>query len=302
MIRTETLAALDLGTNTIKLTVARCLNGEIEELHAAVEVVRIGKAIGRDGRISAKAIDRTMQALIDFERIGRQFGASDFIGVATQALRVATNGAELISRIAVETGWNLSVISGEEEARLTFDGLRNMLPKSSTGLIVDIGGGSTELILATDQIWVEAESHPVGSGNLTDRFLFADPPTASEVQNARKHADDVLNTTKIDSESEIDQLLLAGGAGQFLDQLSTMLRGSSLSRGTLPLLVDDLTSQPADVFAAMLGIPTERARVLPGGHQIAMSVLTRFKPLEILAVPSGIRTGIISRRCSEVLS
>jgi exopolyphosphatase/guanosine-5'-triphosphate,3'-diphosphate pyrophosphatase len=220
-------------------------------------------------------------------------------GVATEALRVASNGKDLVNRVAQETAWALDVISGDQEARLTFEGLRQELPERGTGLIVDIGGGSTELVLAKDREWLAAESHPVGSGMLTDRCVTSDPPDSQQVEQARDLARGILDWSNIDRTTGIDQMLLAGGSGQFMDALSRHFRQEKLTLATLPGLIDELTKRPAVAIAAILSIPVERARVLPAGHQVAMTAVAMFEPAGLMAVPSGIRAGIIARWCAS---
>jgi exopolyphosphatase/guanosine-5'-triphosphate,3'-diphosphate pyrophosphatase len=301
LTRSGTVAALDFGTNTLKLTVAQCSNEGIKEVYSAAAVVRIGRAIGLDGQIADEAIERAMTALIEFERVSRQYGATTFTAVATEALRVARNGPDLVDRIAQDTAWKLDVISGDQEARLTFEGLRHELPERGTGLIVDIGGGSTELVLAKDRSWISAESHQVGSGMLTDRCFTSDPPDEQQIEQARDQAIGILDRSGIDRTTRIDQMLLAGGSGLFMDALSRHFRHEMLTLATLPGLIDELTNRPAVKIAAILSIPIERARVLPAGHQVAMTAIEMFEPEALLAVPSGIRAGIIARWCASEL-
>jgi exopolyphosphatase/guanosine-5'-triphosphate,3'-diphosphate pyrophosphatase len=299
MTDSKIVAAIDLGTNTLKLTVARCSADDIEELHNAANVLRLGKAIGPDGRIAAEAVNRVIDALIEFERHARESGAEAFIGAATQALRTSTNGAELMSRIDRETAWKVQVISGDEEARLTFEGLRASLPEDAAGMIVDIGGGSTELVFAQNRDLTGMESHLVGSGNLTDRLILHDPPTSTEIAEVRAEAYSVLSKSRLPTEESIEELLLAGGAGQFLDGLSQYLWSQPLSLTTIAGLESQLRRLTAEDVATAIDIPIERARVLAAGHQIARCAIEKFGPRSIVAVPSGIRTGLIAQWCVE---
>jgi exopolyphosphatase/guanosine-5'-triphosphate,3'-diphosphate pyrophosphatase len=292
------VAALDLGTNTFKLTIARCSAEGFEEFHSAADVVRLGRSIGPDGRIVHEAMDRVILSLTQLEREARDLGADVFIGAATQALRTAANGEDLMARVRSETAWMLEVITGEEEATLTFEGLREALPSGATGLIVDIGGGSTELVLARDRQLHAMESHLVGSGNLTDRFVRNDPPSPQEIAKVRGEADRVLDRSSLAPTSPIAEMLLAGGAGQFLDALSQHLWSLPLSIGTIGGLEAELQSLPSTEIASAIHIPVERAKVLAAGHQIALSATRQFRPEAIRAVPSGIRTGLIARWCA----
>ena len=294
MSNPETVAVLDFGTNTIKLTVARIHNQRIQEMLSAANVVRIGKAIDPEtGNIATEAIDRALVALNQFEDLGRAHGATRFAGVATEAFRIAANGPELLDRIGNETEWRLWIISGNEEARLTFLGLRDQLPDAGFGVIADIGGGSTEVVIAENREWIAAESLRVGSGLLTDRYLEHDPPLSAEIERAHAHAEIAVQALSLPPVEVVSQLLLSGGTGQFLDALSGVEWKRPLSRATLPALNGVLTQRTSSIVADLIQVPQERARVLPGGLQVALAVTSYLSPDAVRAVPSGIRIGIL---------
>lgn len=293
MANARVVGAADVGTNTIKVSIAEIdVTGAIREVVDGAETIRLGAGIERTGRIEPARLEQCLVVLKDYEARGRELGATAFIGVATEALRIARNGSELLARIANETSWDIHIISGDEEGRLTFVGLRDKLPSTGRALIVDIGGGSTELVLAKNGEMIESASVPIGSGRLADRHFESDPPTpaalavATEDANSSLHGYDLLR--------DVDHVLLSGGNGVFLSQLAELLfPGHPLDTGLIERLLAEFATVPAKITADRLGIAHERARVLPAGAALALATLRLARPRTVTGIPSGIRVGLI---------
>lgn len=300
----QVLAVVDIGTNTLKFTVASCKrDGTIFPIAERAETVRIGAGIEATGRIDDDRAARAIAALRAFEAIATDAGAVSFTGVATETLRLATNGGEFLARITAETGWHVKVISGEEEARLTFIGLRPLLPPSGTSCIVDIGGGSTEWIVAVNAEITASQSIPLGSGRLADRLFTADPPGDDALTRARHAAATTLDQHVDVGGNACATLLLSGGNGQFLERLRAHLGfGPGLNRSSIAEVLSYLAHTPAIQVAGILGIAEERARVFPAGVAIAAAVVERVHPAAIMAVPSGIRTGLLLEKAREIFA
>jgi exopolyphosphatase/pppGpp-phosphohydrolase len=128
---------------------------------------------------------------------------------------------------------------------------------------------------------------------LTDRFLFHDPPTTEELLLARSEADQVVGKIRLDRPGPVEMLLLAGGAGQFLDELAVALWQQRLSLASLPQIQQVLANRTSYAITELLDISQQRARVLPGGLQIALTAIAMYQPHELVAVPSGIRMGLL---------
>ncbi|MGC4106131.1 MAG: hypothetical protein QM753_07215 [Thermomicrobiales bacterium] len=289
------LAAVDIGTNTLKFSAARCFaDGGIETIEERNDAVRIGAGIEKTGQIDPERLERAVSTLIAFEQLGRDLGARRFVGVATEALRVASNGRDLLDRIASETAWEIRTIAGEEEARLTFLGLQDYLPEGGRAAIVDIGGGSMEIIAASAGAVEEAFSIPIGSGRVADRWFHADPPGSESVRAAEDDAQAFLTERASILDGRGGALLLSGGNGQFIEGLRQYYRiGDPLGIGTIAQILTRLAGEPADVVAAALSIQHERATVLPAGVAIALAAAKAIGPKTVDAVPSGIRTGLL---------
>ncbi|MGB3331005.1 MAG: hypothetical protein WBA46_18720 [Thermomicrobiales bacterium] len=289
------VAAVDIGTNTLKFSIARCFpDGRIETLEERNDAVRIGAGIESTGRIDPERLDRAVQTLKTFERAGQDRGARRFVGVATETLRVASNGQDLLDRIRAETAWQVRTIGGDEEARLTYLGLEHLLPAGMRATIIDIGGGSTEIIAVTDGQVESATSIAIGSGRVADRWFRTDPPGADALDAAERDARAFLADHAPILAGRGGALLLSGGNGQYIEELRVQTRlGEGLDLATIRALLGKLASLPAAEVASMLDIQVERAAVLPAGVAIAYAAAIAMQPPVVQAVPSGIRTGLI---------
>jgi len=182
------VAAIDCGTNSIRLLVADIdpLAGSLTELDRRMEIVRLGEGVDRTGRLSDPALARTFAACEVYEQRIVELGAARVRFVATSASRDAENSGQFVSGIRDRLGVAVEVVSGDEEAALSFAGATRELQGHEPGpfLVVDIGGGSTEFVLGTDRP-VAARSVDVGCVRITERRLHSDPPTLEEVAAAR---------------------------------------------------------------------------------------------------------------------
>ena len=185
------VAAIDCGTNSIRLLVAEVEGGRVtRDLHREMRVVRLGEGVDATGRIGAAALERTRAALVDYVAVLRRKGVQRARMVATSATRDAANKDEFFAMTEQVLGFPAEVISGAEEAALSFVGAVGELdPEDGPFLVADVGGGSTELVLGTwDGTRAEvlaAHSTDIGCVRLTERALPNDPPTPEDVDAAR---------------------------------------------------------------------------------------------------------------------
>ncbi len=197
------LAAIDCGTNSIRLLVADATAGDgdgaahLRDVHREMRIVRLGEGVDATGRLSAAALERTERALADYATICRRKGAERVRMVATSATRDAGNREEFFAMTRAVLGAEAEVISGDEEARLSFVGaVGDLEPDDGPFVVTDIGGGSTEVVVGTwDGVRAEitgARSVDIGCVRITERCLRSDPPTGEEVKAARELASRVL--------------------------------------------------------------------------------------------------------------
>jgi exopolyphosphatase/guanosine-5'-triphosphate,3'-diphosphate pyrophosphatase len=281
-------AAIDIGSNTTRVLVGEPGEGQLQKVMEQRAYTRINKAIGADGVISGAKIDEVCEVVSTQVRLARELGARTIRAVATAAVREAANGEEAAAAIAAAAGVPVEILSEEEEGRLSFIGATKALGHPAAGRIgvVDVGGGSTEVILGTVAGGVEAvRSWSVGSGVLADELIASDPPSAAEIRKVRDRIDDIFAGVEI---SHPEQAVAVGGSATSLRKLvGTVLEYETLERG-----VRVLCGEPAADVARRFELDPVRVRILSTG------VLLLEKVSELLGQPlqigkGGLREGVI---------
>ncbi|MDN5932636.1 MAG: exopolyphosphatase, partial [Pseudonocardia sp.] len=193
------VAAIDCGTNSIRLLVADAgPDGSLRDVHREMRIVRLGQRVDASGVLAPEALERTRLALVDYTAVLRREGTERVRMVATSATRDAANRDDFFGMVRDTLGADAEVISGDEEAGLSFVGAVGDLDAADGPfVVVDVGGGSTELVVGSlvdgkAQV-TDARSVDVGSVRITERCLHGDPPTADEVAEARKVAAGILD-------------------------------------------------------------------------------------------------------------
>lgn len=230
---TATVAAIDCGTNSIRLLVAQQgHDGRLVDLERRMEIVRLGQGVDRTGRLDPAAIARTLAVTRDYADLIRHHGARRVRFTATSATRDATNRDEFVIGIERILGVGPEVITGEVEAALSFRGAVSTLPGPAPAprLVVDIGGGSTELVSGEVEP-VHRISLDMGSVRLAERHLHGDPPRVEEVARAR---------------DEVDTMLAGAGASIPFDRTRTLV-GVAGTVTTLTALAEGLSEYSPDV-------------------------------------------------------
>ncbi|VXB71871.1 Ppx/GppA phosphatase family protein [Aeromicrobium sp. 9AM] len=186
------VAAIDCGTNSIRLLVSDVGGDHKTDLVREMRIVRLGQDVDRTGHLAEEAIARTLQATREYAELIAMFGADQVRFCATSAVRDADNAAEFEDAIEGILGVRPVVLAGLDEARASFLGATRDLEQVRT-LVVDIGGGSTELVVGTGTDIEWSVSLDIGSVRLTERFLASDPPSVAEVTACMSHLDEVLS-------------------------------------------------------------------------------------------------------------
>lgn len=296
----QPFAVVDIGSNTVKLYVFVCDSfGEPALVFHHADTVRVGHRIAASGRISDDRAARLVETLQHLEREARAKGATRLFAIATEAFRQAANAADVQRDIHDRTGWQVDIISGDDETQLTFDAAQSFIVvNGSATVIADIGGASTEVVVVSDQgSLTAAGSVKLGSGSLFDEHIGASPPPLGAMATARRHSIERLQQARL-LPRFTDHLLLPGGTGHFLHELLTILDSSAvLDRHGLSVLNNWLSSKRAEETAELLGIQVQRARVLPAGLAIVEALFAELRPGEARAIPSGIGLGLARRIC-----
>jgi len=281
-------AAIDIGSNTTRLLVAEPVDGQLKKVMEQRAYTRINKAIRDSGAIPDEKAEEVAEVVATQVRLARELGAETIRSVATAAVREASNGAAVAEKIGKESGVPVDILSEEEEGRLSFIGATKTLGHPVDGRVgvVDVGGGSTEVILGTVPGGVrEVRSWRVGSGVLADELIVSDPPSAAEIRKVRDRIEDIFAGVEVEQPG---QAVAVGGSATSLRRLvGAVLEYETLERGIRVLCGD-----PAADVARRFELDPERVRILATG------VLLLEKVSELLGQPlqigkGGLREGVI---------
>jgi exopolyphosphatase/guanosine-5'-triphosphate,3'-diphosphate pyrophosphatase len=187
------VAAIDCGTNSIRLLIADVAGGRLTDVARRMEIVRLGEGVDRTGRLAPDAIARTRKALIGYAAEIAELGVGRVRMCATSASRDASNARDFRDMVRGVLGIDPEVITGDEEARLSFAGAVNGLDAERPYLIVDIGGGSTEFVTGSADV-EQAISMDIGCVRMTERHLHDDPPTAEQIEAATRDIEAAVDT------------------------------------------------------------------------------------------------------------
>ncbi len=270
------------------MLVAEPVEGQLKKVMEQRAYTRINKAIREDGSIPEAKVEEVCDVVSTQVKLARELGAREIRAVATAAMREASNGEEAAAAIGAAAGVPVEILSDEEEGRLSFIGATKTLGHPVEGRIgvVDVGGGSTEVILGSVPGGAEdVLSWKVGSGVLADELISSDPPSASEIRKVRDRIDDIFAGVEIEHPA---QAVAVGGSATSLRRLvGAVLEYETLERGVRVLCGD-----PAADVARRFELDPERVRILATG------VLLLEKVSELLGQPlqigkGGLREGIV---------
>ncbi|MEV0963920.1 MULTISPECIES: Ppx/GppA phosphatase family protein [unclassified Streptomyces] len=305
------LGVLDVGSNTVHLLVVDAHPGARPlPAHSHKAELRLAELLDGDGAIHADGVDRLISTLEDALQAAEDKGCEDVLPFATSAVREAANADEVLSRVKAVTGIDLQVLTGDEEARLTFLAARRWFGWSAGKLLVlDIGGGSLEIAYGIDEDPDIAVSLPLGAGRLTAGMLPGDPPDPEDVRALRRHVraqiartvgeftrfgrpDHVVATSKT-----FKQLARIAGAARSTEGLYT---SRELGRTSLEGWVPKLAAMTAAQRATLPGVSEGRAGQLLAGALVAEGAMDLFGVDELEICPWALREGVILRRLDHL--
>jgi len=300
------LGVLDVGSNTIHLLVVDAHPGA-RPIPAATHksVLRLMRYIDADGAISDEGCQAILDAIASAMRVAEAEGIEELLPFATSAIREASNGPALLARITAETGVDLQVLSGEDEAKLTFLAVRRWSGWSAGDLLLlDIGGGSLEIASGRDEYPDIAVSVPLGAGRSTIGFLHDDPPTEPQVDALRMHARSVLQ----DAVGSFSGRAAGGhvvGTSKTIRSLARLAGSTApgpggserslLRRSELSDWVPRLAQLPAEARTALPGITADRTFQIVAGGIVLREAMRAFGVDELEVCPWALREGIILR-------
>jgi exopolyphosphatase/guanosine-5'-triphosphate,3'-diphosphate pyrophosphatase len=254
------VAAIDQGTNSTRLLVADVEDGNVEEVVRRSVVTRLGEGVDARHRLLPQPIARVRNVLADYRQEAEQLGAERTLLVATSAVRDAENGEAFLGEIEWSYGFRTRLLSGDEEADLTRRGVGALDPGT---LLLDVGGGSTELSTPDSRVSID-----LGSVRLTERHLHSDPPTAEELAAAAAAVTDAW--------PDLDVTSAIGVAGT-VGQLAALAGTDELSLATVERLTDELAAMPLAELRQVPNLDPDRAPVIVAGALIVRETLRRYR-------------------------
>ena len=281
-------ACIDIGSNTTRLLVADAADGTLRELVTQRAFTRIGRSLGHGGSIPAEKIAETAEVVRTQAVVAREVGAEQIVAVATAAIRNAPNRDELVSGVAEAGGMDLTVLTGEEEARLSFVGATRTLlrPAEGTIAVIDVGGGSSEIAIGEADGRMEwSESFRIGSGFLADSYLHSDPPSSAELEQIRRHVADTFEGLE---PPPARCAVAVGGTATSLRRLV----GGELAHETLERGIRVLSLTPIAEVARRFELDSERVRLLPAGI-LVLEAISDLLQLPLRIARGGLREGLL---------
>ena len=294
---------MDLGTNTFLLLIAEMDGGKVRPLLERETVVRLGKGLQKEGLISEASMWRGWETLSEYLALCREWGVQRVFAVGTSALREAKNAVDFLQTIQEKLDVTVEVISGEEEAYLSYTAVARDLDNNETSvMVIDVGGGSTELIRGRGDRILEWVSLPLGLVRFTERFLISNPVRPEEYHAMEREIRGQLD--RLPPSLDPVTLVSVGGTGTTLASVAQglnefdverihhfVLRGDALHRQLTLFL-----SKTIEQRKTIPGLPPARADVILAGAAILYRTMERLRSPSVLISSHGVRYGLLYQK------
>jgi exopolyphosphatase/guanosine-5'-triphosphate,3'-diphosphate pyrophosphatase len=313
----QTFAAIDIGSNSCRLKIARVVQHRLKVLHEDREVTRLGASVFESGLISPQAMADTLAALKRFYRSVQQFGADQVRAVATSAMRDARNARAFLAWVRDETGWEVEIISGLEEGRLIHAGvMSNEESVASSCLLIDVGGGSCEISHSAQKRIKDTISLPLGAVRLTQEFLASDPPLPEEIARMKQFiARELRRAERRKIAALVKTVIATSGTAAALAEASKFLVKTRPVKGrpgtkikvdpnliptrSVRRLAEKLTRLDNAARAAVPGIGPRRSEIIVAGAHVFAELLEGLALPGFCYSPMGLRDGILAQMLAE---
>ncbi|MEI6208426.1 MAG: Ppx/GppA phosphatase family protein [Desulfuromonadales bacterium] len=298
------IAAIDIGTNSIRCIIAETQDGKFKILDDEKATVRLGEKLARTGMISDEASERALAAIRHFRKLVTGLHVEAVEAVATSAVRSAVNGKTLVAKISEELGHEIKIISGEEEAELTAaSALANFDMYGKRYAMVDIGGGSVEIVTAYGNHVEEFYSLDLGAVVMTDRFLISDPIAEEELKKLQRHIRESLRRAFAGKRISADSLIGSGGTLTAMGCMVMQLRrdnyvsvhGYEVLRSEVVHLLAMLTHKDLKERRTIPGLNQDRADIIVAGVVVIDELMRFLEANRVLVNERGIREGLLIR-------
>jgi len=304
-------AAIDVGSNTLRLLIGDVHGNSLTRIHADRAVTRLAEGIRKSGMLRQENMRKSVAVLKDFSRSITEYSATRVKAVGTSALRDAANSREFLDMVVEKTGIEIGIISGIREAELTVNGiLMGAIERDGVSLIIDIGGGSTEWVLCKKHAFPVCGSLPVGVVNLSERFIKTDPPSSADIASVNKEIDAHFLPLKkeiTDRALPVRNFIGTGGTITTLAAMDLRLEKydpDKVNMHTIPLqrlsrLKDMLISLPLDRRRDITGLDPERADLIIPGILLTIRLMDFFSFPGVTVSDHGLLEGLIKEMNDE---
>jgi exopolyphosphatase/guanosine-5'-triphosphate,3'-diphosphate pyrophosphatase len=304
------LAAIDVGTNTIRLTVAEVQDDDSYRiLDEEREMVRLGENLDRTGRLSDAAMERALAAIGKMKAIADGFKITQLRAIATSAVREAANGRSFVREVSHQHKVRIDVISGEEEAQLAFrTASRHFDFQGRSTAVVDIGGGSVEVILSAGTAIDHVYSLPVGAVRVTERLVRSDPLRPKHWKQLKEEIDRGIRAVIRQPAHRAELMIGSGGTFTSLAHMSKWQRegrhgsvqGYVLTPAEIIHLLGRLRKTPLESRREIPGLSPDRADIIVAGASVIARLARRLDTQQIMVNERGIRDGLLLRMIAEL--
>jgi exopolyphosphatase/guanosine-5'-triphosphate,3'-diphosphate pyrophosphatase len=296
------LQAIDVGSNTVRSVVVEVpVGGPHRVIDDERAMTKLGRGLETTGMLDPEAVEESVSALKTMIKIGRNLGANEVHAIATEAVRRASNGQELLDRLREEAGLEVEVVSEEEEGRLVWLSAASMAKDMPFAVVLDIGGGSVEVIQAVRGEPASIVSLPIGARFMTERFVTGDPVADKSFKALKRHIRRSLRGAVTPLEPGVPSIIGSGGTvsaiaamvGGLRGKRYESLQGVEISRADVMQLLGILSHSTAEQRLAMPGASADRSDIILAGTLVLAEVMKLFGASKVLVNARGIREGIV---------
>jgi exopolyphosphatase / guanosine-5'-triphosphate,3'-diphosphate pyrophosphatase len=297
-------AAVDIGSNSVRLSIAELRRGRLVVLHQDREVTRLGEGVFRDGNLHPQAMAETLKVLRRFHRATQSYAVDRTRIIGTSALRDSNDARLFAEWVKTVTGWNLEIITGLEEGRLIHLGVISSLRKlPSKLLLIDLGGGSCELTLSVKGHIREIVTLPLGAVRLTQEFIHHDPPNKTDLKRLHDYiVQETARASRLITRADVRAVIATSGTAAALAAAAESLRlrrSGGVSQPVAAKLAKRLAKLTARQRAAIKGINPKRAQIIVAGAAVYAHVLHACGLKGFRYSPLGLRDGILAQMAAE---
>jgi exopolyphosphatase/guanosine-5'-triphosphate,3'-diphosphate pyrophosphatase len=304
-----TFAAVDIGSNSVRLKIAEANRDRLKTVHEDREVTRLGAGVFGNGSLEPHAMAHTIQVLQRFFRTTQGYAVDRVRVVATSALRDARNSRAFVDWVRTATGWRVEIISGLEEGRLIHLGIvSNSRIANARALLIDLGGGSCELTLSDQGHIAEMVSLPIGAVRLTQTFLHADPPRKNELEQMRALIErEIARVLQRIVDARVQNVIATSGTAAALSNYyvgrgDEGSKPAAVPQEALSKIARDLSKRDLAQRQSLRGIGPRRAEIIVAGAMVFSELLEMCKLRSFRYLPLGLRDGLLAQMMADYSS